>query len=123
MSKMSARRLSRAQTSRPCPLKNWIYALAFLWWTPSFDAKYSKTQSKTTMLIPDNIHPEQTVYFNGAFVLKAIQKKHAVNILDLYILTKAEREMSMPLFVLCLDWLFLLNLVTLNESGEVKLCS
>jgi hypothetical protein len=29
----------------------------------------------------------------------------------------------MPLFVLCLDWLFLLNLVSLNESGEVKLCS
>lgn len=75
------------------------------------------------MLIPDNIHPEQTVYFNGAFVLKVMQKKRAVNLLDLYILTKAEREMSMPLFVLCLDWLFLLNLVTLNESGEVKLCS
>jgi hypothetical protein len=75
------------------------------------------------MLIPDNVHPEQTVYFNGAFVLKAIQKRRTENLLDLYILTKAEREMSMPVFVLCLDWLFLLNLVTLNESGEVKLCS
>ncbi len=75
------------------------------------------------MLIPDNIHPEQTIYFNGAFVLKTIQKKRAVNLLDLYILTRAEKEMSMPLFVLCLDWLFLLNLVSLNESGEVKLCS
>ena len=75
------------------------------------------------MLIPDNIHPEQTVYFNGAFVLKAIQKRRTENLLDLYIQTTAERQMSMPVFVLCLDWLFLLNLVTLNESGEVKLCS
>jgi hypothetical protein len=75
------------------------------------------------MLIPDNIHPEQTVYFNGAFVLKAMQKKRAANLLDLYILARAEKEMSMPLFVLCLDWLFLLNLVILNESGEVILCS
>jgi len=75
------------------------------------------------MLIPDNIHPEQTIYFNGAFVLKAIQKHRIENMLELYIKTKAEREMSMPVFVLCLDWLFLLNLITLNDSGKVELCS
>jgi hypothetical protein len=75
------------------------------------------------MLVPDNIHPEQTIYFNGAFVLKAIQERHVVDMLDLYIQTTAEREMSMPIFVLCLDWLFLLNLVTLNDNGKVELCS
>ncbi|MEN6385928.1 MAG: ABC-three component system middle component 6 [Phycisphaerales bacterium] len=75
------------------------------------------------MLVPDNIHPEQTVYFNGAFVLKAIQKYRMLDIFDLYMQTTTEREMSMPVFVLCLDWLFLLNLVTLNENGKVKLCS
>jgi hypothetical protein len=31
--------------------------------------------------------------------------------------------MSMPVFLLCLDWLFLLNLITLNDNGKVKLCS
>ena len=75
------------------------------------------------MLVPDNIHPEQTIYFNGAFVLKAIQEHRMMNMLDLYIQTKAEREMSMPVFVLCLDWLFLLNLVALNDYGKVELCS
>ena len=75
------------------------------------------------MLIPDNIHPEQTIYFNGAFVLKAIQEHGVTDMLDLYIRTIAEREMSMPVFVLCLDWLFLLNLVTLNDRGKVELCS
>jgi hypothetical protein len=75
------------------------------------------------MLIPDNIHPEQTIYFNGAFVLNAIQKHRVMNMLDLYIQTKAEREMSMPVFVLCLDWLFLLDLVSLNDQGTVELCS
>ena len=74
------------------------------------------------MLIPDNIHPERTIYFNGAFVLKAIQKKRIADMLDLYIETKASREMSMPVFVLCLDWLFLLNLVRLNDHGKVELC-
>lgn len=75
------------------------------------------------MLVPDNIHPEQTIYFNSVFVLKAIQENRVMDMLSLYIQTTADREMSMPVFVLCLDWLFLLNLVTLNEHGKVELCS
>ena len=75
------------------------------------------------MLIPDNIHPERTIYFNGAFVLKAIQEHRVMDMLDLYIQTTSVREMSMPVFVLCLDWLFLLNLVTLNDQGKGELCS
>lgn len=75
------------------------------------------------MLIPDNIHPEQTIYFNGAFVLKAIEENRVMDMLDLYIKTISKREMSMPVFVLCLDWLFLLNLVKFNDYGKVELCS
>lgn len=75
------------------------------------------------MLIPDNIHPEQTIYFNGAFVLKVLQEHRVADMLDLYIQTSAKQEMSMPVFVLCLDWLFLLNVVTLNSHGKVELCS
>ena len=75
------------------------------------------------MLVPDNIHPEQTIYFNGAIVLKTIQKHRKMNLFDLYIETRSEREMSMPVFVLCIDWLFLFNLITLNGNGKVELCS
>ena len=75
------------------------------------------------MLVPDNIHPDQTIYFNGAFVLKVIQEHRVMDLLDLYIQTTTERKMSMPVFVLCLDWLFLLNLVTLDNHGKVELCS
>lgn len=75
------------------------------------------------MLVPDSVHPEQTIYFNAAFVLKALQDRPVVGFLDLYVQTKATREMSMPVFALCLDWLFLLKLITLGENGKVKLCS
>jgi hypothetical protein len=75
------------------------------------------------MLVPDNIHPDQTIYFNGAFVLKVIQGHRVMDLLDLYIQIVADREMSMPVFLLCLDWLFLLNLITLNDNGKVELCS
>lgn len=75
------------------------------------------------MLIPDNIHPEQTIYFNGAIVLKTIKQSQAMDIFDLYLQTSTEREMSMPVFALSLDWLFLLNLITINRNGKVELCS
>jgi len=75
------------------------------------------------MLIPDNIHPEQTIYFNGAFVLQVLQKQQVMDVLDLYSQVKATKQISMPVFVLCLDWLFLLNLVLIDSRGRIKLCS
>lgn len=75
------------------------------------------------MLVPDNIHPEQTIYFNGAFVLKTIKKHQTMDMLELYLQTKSEQNMTMPVFVLCIDWLYLLNLVRLNDKGMVELCS
>lgn len=75
------------------------------------------------MLLPDNIHPEETVYYNGAKVLTALRKHGVRPLLDLYLDAKAEKEMSMPMFTLCLDWLFLINVVRLNGRGEVELCS
>lgn len=75
------------------------------------------------MLLPDNIHPEHSIYFNAAVLLKILQQQRHMQYFDLYLKTKAEREMSMPVFVLCLDWLFLLDLITLDTHGVVELCS
>lgn len=75
------------------------------------------------MLLPDNIHPEQSIYYNGAFVLQALREQRVMDLLDLYLNTQKQKEMTMPVFVLCLDWLYLLNLVSLNEQGSVELCS
>ncbi len=75
------------------------------------------------MLLPDNIHPEDSVYFNGAFVLQAAFQNPSWDLLDLYQRTKRLKEMCMPIFILCLDWLFLLGLLTLNGQGRVELCT
>lgn len=75
------------------------------------------------MLLPDNVHPEQSIYYNGAFVLQAIQHQTEQNLVDLYLNTITYKEMSMPIFVLCLDWLYLLSLIKLGEDGRIYLCS
>jgi hypothetical protein len=75
------------------------------------------------MLLPDNIHPEQCIYYNGALVLQIIQQCKSMDFLDLYVKVRDKRDISMPVFVLCLDWLYLLNLVVVNDGGKVSLCS
>ena len=75
------------------------------------------------MLLPDNIHPEQSIYYNGAIVLQVLRERCVMDLLDLYLSAIKQREMTMPVFVLCLDWLYLLNLVSLNEQGSVELCT
>jgi len=88
-----------------------------------FVAKFLKTLKITTMLLPDNIHPENSIYYNGAFVLEVLQKQSSQSILDLYQIVKTKRNMSFSIFVLCLDWLYLLDVAKLNTKGEVILCS
>jgi len=74
------------------------------------------------MLLPENIHPVNSLYFNGSFVLHALKKTGEVSMLDLFTETRKFRDMQMPLFVLSLDWLFLANLVYFNDRGNVVPC-
>lgn len=74
------------------------------------------------MLLPDNIQPEFSLYYNGALVLNELQIKNRQPILSLYQKVKASNEMSFPTFVLCLDWLYLIDAANINEKGDIELC-
>ena len=75
------------------------------------------------MLLPDNIHPELSIYYTGAVVLEELQISSVQQIMDLYQKVKNKKEMSFSTFVLSLDWLYLIEVAKLNEKGEVELCS
>ena len=74
------------------------------------------------MLLPENIHPANSLYFNGAYVLEALRKVGEASLLDLFIESRKLREMQMPIFVLTLDWLFLAGMVSCNSSGNIESC-
>jgi len=73
------------------------------------------------MLLPDNIHPNNSVYYNGAMVLQVLQKNGKMDLLELYEKVRDMKAISFPLFVLCLDWLYLIDAAAI-KSGEVELC-
>ncbi|MAD43146.1 MAG: hypothetical protein CL623_12250 [Arcobacter sp.] len=74
------------------------------------------------MLLPDNIHPELSIYYNGSVVLKILQHNDNIEIIELYSKVKEIQEMSFSVFVLSLDWLYLID-VAILQNEKVKLCS
>ncbi len=75
------------------------------------------------MLLPDNMQPELCIYYNGAMILKELKETERQTIFSLYQRIKDKREMSFSTFILCLDWLYLINVAQVNEKGEIELCS
>jgi len=73
------------------------------------------------MLLPDNIHPANSIYYNGAIVLQVIQNNGKLEMLELYHKANQVQNMSFPVFVLCLDWLYLIDAAELKED-KVELC-
>lgn len=73
------------------------------------------------MLLPDNLQPELSIYYNGAIVLEELQIRPVQAIIDLY--EHVRSSMSFQIFLLCLDWLYLIDVARINERGEVELCS
>lgn len=88
-----------------------------------FGVKFLKIPTITAMLLPDNIHPDNSIYYNGAFVIDSLEKNVSYKILDLYQEVKSKKQMSFSIFILCLDWLYLLEVAKLNTKGEIELCS
>ncbi len=74
------------------------------------------------MLLPDNIHPELSIYYNGSFVLEELKKMDNQTIMDLYQNVNVKNEMSFPTFMLCLDWLYLIEVAKMDERGYIQLC-
>jgi hypothetical protein len=87
------------------------------------DVEYLKIQKTTIMLLPDNIHPDNSIYYNGAFVIESLKKGASCEMLELYQEVKAKKAMSFSVFILCLDWLYLLDVAKFNSKGEIELCS
>lgn len=74
------------------------------------------------MLLPNNIAPEDSIYYNGAIVLDIVQRKQRISLINLFCEINQSKSLSFSMFLLCLDWLYLINCVSI-QNEEVVLCS
>ncbi|WP_434335274.1 ABC-three component system middle component 6 [Mycoplasma leachii] len=74
------------------------------------------------MLLPDNIQPKLSVYYNAPLILKTLCQKSNLDMIDLYASIKTLENMPFNIFLLSLDWLYLTNKIDINDQGVVLLC-
>lgn len=76
------------------------------------------------MIIDKNINPERDLYYLGGILIDVLQsnKNKEFDYMDLYSLVKVKKDITINLYSLTLDWLFILGLVTKGEKGKIKIC-
>lgn len=76
------------------------------------------------MIVGRSTSPNFQVYNIGALILSVFRENGTTNIsiIELYELVKTKQKISISLFSLGLDWLFILGAVK-NDRGKIILCS
>ena len=76
------------------------------------------------MLLPKDINPSNTVYFNGALALKILEEYNGLEIdfFDLYSMIRLTKDISLQSYILSLDWLYILGSIKLGSEGKIKKC-
>jgi hypothetical protein len=76
------------------------------------------------MIIDKNINPERDLYYLGGILIEVLSNKNVneFDYLDLYKLLNKKKKISINLYSLTLDWLFILGVITKGENGKVIKC-
>lgn len=74
------------------------------------------------MLLPDNVHPKLSIYYNGSIIINELNKNPNQKILELYTNIKELYDMSFSMFVLSIDWLYIIDYAEIDGEGVIKKC-
>jgi len=75
------------------------------------------------MIIGKDINPKKEIYYLGGIVVKILKEfpQEEVVFFDAFQRVSEVEKVSINLFTLTLDWLFILGIITLNK-GYIKKC-
>jgi hypothetical protein len=75
------------------------------------------------MIISKDTNPERELYYLGALVIDVLSKapQNRVDFFDAFQRLNDQEKVSMNLFALTLDWLFILGVVN-SKDGYVEKC-
>ena len=76
------------------------------------------------MIVSKDINPERDVYYLGAKVIEVISitESKKVNFFDVFEQLNASEKISINLFTLTLDWLYLIGVINKSEKGNIVKC-
>jgi hypothetical protein len=76
------------------------------------------------MIIDKNINPARDLYYLGGILIDVLDCKNnkELDYMDLFLLLNQKIEITINLYSLTLDWLFILGLVTKGGNCKIKKC-
>jgi hypothetical protein len=76
------------------------------------------------MIVNKNINPERDLYYLGAKVIQvlSLSEYDEFNYFDLFVEVNNLNKLSINLYILVLDWLFLTGVVQKSNNGLIKKC-
>jgi hypothetical protein len=76
------------------------------------------------MLLPQDINPTNTLYFNGALAINAMNStdEKSIDFFELYKKLKASNQISFQSYIFALDWLYLIGSIKLGRQGKIEKC-
>jgi len=76
------------------------------------------------MLLTGDVYPTNDIYYIGSQLLALLDRfgTREWEILDLYQESKSAYNLSYGLFVLAVEWLYLLGVLDLSQEGRLHRC-
>jgi hypothetical protein len=76
------------------------------------------------MIINKNINPERDLYYLGGKVIETLNSfnQPEVDYFDLFLSVKKTNKISINLYSLVLDWLFILGVIKKGKKGLIEKC-
>ena len=71
------------------------------------------------MILPIDNLPKYSLYYIGGLILKTMENNVSYNTSKLFDKVKENEEISYKLFVLAIDWLFIINAIKITNEGGV----
>ncbi len=76
------------------------------------------------MIINSNITPDRDLYYLGGKVIQVLvsNEEQEIDYFDLFQRVNKELKISLNLYTLVLDWLFIIGVINNAENGLIKKC-
>jgi len=76
------------------------------------------------MIVNKNINPERDLYYLGGKVIEVLNSftKNEIDYFDLFLFVNKSNKVSLNLYSLVLDWLFILGVIKKGNKGLIIKC-
>ena len=76
------------------------------------------------MIVNKNINPERDLYYLGGKVIEVLNSytQNEIDYFDLFLSLNKENKISLNLYSLVLDWLFIIGVIKKGNKGLIIKC-